>query len=209
LRLERVPPLRDVVPGFDRLDQRLHRLVARLVSEVAAGQPVRIVAQTVVDGLVDEQRVEHERARAQARFERGGDRFRRDASHLAVGRHQLRESLLEADRVSLEVDGDGGRELREQADPRAVGGERFVRQDAFLGLAQQVRPVAARRLEVVAAEREPRVGQQRRGLLVRHRCPLELDEDHLVVDRGAAFLGARHQGAGRGSAVSTANFRPA
>ena len=96
LRLERVPPLRDVVARLHRVDERLHRLVARLVGQVAARDPGRVAAQPVVDRLVDEQRVEHERARAQPGLEPDGDRFGGGAAHLAVGRHQLRQALLQA-----------------------------------------------------------------------------------------------------------------
>ena len=75
--LERVPALRDVVALDDGLDQRLHRLVARLVGEVAAREPAVVVAQAVVGRLVGEQRVEHERAGPQPGREPGGDRGRR------------------------------------------------------------------------------------------------------------------------------------
>ena len=43
------------------------------------------------------------------------------------------------------------------------------------------------------AEGEPIVGEERLGLLVGHRRPLELDEEDLVADRGAALLGAGHE----------------
>ena len=50
----------------------------------------------------------------------------------------------------------------------------------------------------MTAEREAVVGEQRVGLLVGDLGPLELDEDELVADRGAALLGARHERAGGG-----------
>ena len=156
------------------------------------------MAQPVVDRLVGQQRVEHERPRPQPGLEPGGDRLGRGAAHLAVGRHQLRQALLEADRLAVEVDGDRRRELAEQARPRTAPGQRLVGEDPLLGLAEQVRPVAAGRLEVVAAERERVVGEQRVGPVVGQRRPLELDEEQLVGDRGRALLGAGHQRADRG-----------
>ena len=143
-------------------------------------------------------------------LERDGDRLGRGAPHVAVGRHQPREPLLEAHRAAVEVDGDRGGELGEEPHPRAVGGERLVGEDDLLRLAEQVRAVAAGGLQVVAAERELLVGEERRGAVVVDRGPFELDEDELVVDRGGLLLGARDERAvGRDPAVSTANRRPA
>ncbi len=68
LRLESVVALRHVVARRRSVDQRLHRLVGRLVREVPRGDPGRVAAQPVVDPLVDEDRVEDGRARAQARL---------------------------------------------------------------------------------------------------------------------------------------------
>ncbi len=84
-RLQPVPAAREVVAPLHRLDQRLHRLVARLVGEVARGEPVRIAAQAVLGGLVLEQGVEDEGARAQAGAERLGDRRGGLGAPLAVG----------------------------------------------------------------------------------------------------------------------------
>ena len=58
---EPVVALRDVVAARRRLDERLDRLVGRLVREVARGDPRRIAAQPVVDRLVLQDRVEDER----------------------------------------------------------------------------------------------------------------------------------------------------
>ena len=73
LGLERVPALGDRVVVDDRVDERLHRLVGGLVGEVARRDPRVVVPQPVVDRLVEQQRVEHEGAGAQARLEAGGD----------------------------------------------------------------------------------------------------------------------------------------
>jgi len=83
--LERVPALRDVVAGDHGVDEGLHRRVARLVVEVAAGEPPGVRAQSVVGRLVGEERVEHEGARAQAGGQSGRDRGGRLGPHRPVG----------------------------------------------------------------------------------------------------------------------------
>ena len=157
LGLEAVPAPRQVVVGAHGLEQRLDRLVAGLVGEVAAGQPARERAQAVVDRLVEQQRVEDVGARAQAGLERGGDRLRRRAAHLAVGRHEAAEGDVE--RHALvgvgELDADRARELGEQARPRVAAGERLLGQELLLGLGEEVRAVAAQRAQVVARRLQP------------------------------------------------------
>ena len=155
------------------------------------------MTQAVVDRLVDEERVEHEPTGAQARLQRDRHRFGGGAPHVAVGRHEQREAFLEAHRAGVEVDRDRRGELGEEPHPRAAGGERLVGEDDLLRLAQQVRPVPAGGLEVVAAERELLVGEELGGAVVVDRGPFELDEDELVVDRGGLLLGARDQRAVR------------
>ncbi len=68
-RLGLVPAPRQPVPALDRLDQRLHGLVGGLVGEVARGEPVRVVAQAVLDRLVLQQRVEDVGPGPQSRLE--------------------------------------------------------------------------------------------------------------------------------------------
>ena len=65
--LERVVALDDVVAIHDRVDERLHGLVGGVVRKVARRDPCPVSAKTVVDRLVDGNRVEDERARAQTR----------------------------------------------------------------------------------------------------------------------------------------------
>ena len=66
------------------------------------------------------------------------------------------------------------------------------------GLGQQVRPVAARRAQVVAAEVEPVGGEQLLGALVVERGPLELEEQQRGLDLRAALLHALEQRAALG-----------
>ena len=73
LRLQAIPAARQLVAVAHGGQQRLHGLVGGLVGEVARGEPVGVVAQAVVDGLVVQQRVEDVRAGAQAGLQRRGD----------------------------------------------------------------------------------------------------------------------------------------
>ena len=84
-----------LVARLDRGDERRDRLVAGLVVEVARREPVGVGAQPVVGRLVDEQRVEDERARAQTGLERARDRRRALAAPLARGRREPRERDVE------------------------------------------------------------------------------------------------------------------
>ncbi len=196
-RLERVPALWDVVAVDDRVDERLHRLVARFVLEVATREPPVVVAQPVVNELVGEERVEHERAGAQTRLERRRDRLGRDPSPLAIGRLEARETFFEGDRLTVDVDLDRGRQLAEEPRPRALAGRGLVGEHALLGLGEQVLAVAPRRREVMPTELQPLVGEERRDVVVGQLRPLEIDEEQLVGDRRRSFLGAREQRAPR------------
>ncbi len=193
LRLERVPALGDVVAALHRVDEGLDRLVARLVGEVAARDPPGEGAQPVVGGLVREQRVEHERPGAQSRCEPCGHRGGRALAHRAVRRCEQRQALFEPDGLAVEVDRDRGRQLVEQARPRARTGDVLLREDLLFRLGEQMRAVAPRGAEVVAYEREPVVGEQLVHPLVRQRGPLQLEEEHPRVDRGAALLDPLHE----------------
>ena len=115
LAFSRYQRARELVAALHRLDERLDRLVARLVGEVARRDPRGVGAQAVVDGLVERERVDDERAGAQAGLERGGDLLGGLPAHLAVGRHEAAERDLER----LVVDLDAGHELGEQARPGA------------------------------------------------------------------------------------------
>ena len=60
-----------------------------------------------------------------------------------------------------------------------------------------MQPVTADGLEVVAAEVECGVGEDRLGALVGNGRPLELEEQQASLDRGAALLRALEQRAAR------------
>ena len=199
LRLQAVPAARQLVAVPDGFDQRLDGLVGGLVGEVAAGQPVRVVAQPVLDHLVGEQGVEHVRARPQARLERVRDALGGVAADVAVGREQARERDLERHGVGvvLELDRDRRRLLLEQPRPRRAAGERLLGEDLLLGLGEQVRAVAAGRAQVMAREVEPFGGDQLLGPLVLEPGPLELEEQQAGLDAGRALLELLEQGAAR------------
>ncbi len=156
--------------------------VARLVREVAARDPRAEVAHAVVDRLVGEQRVEHERTRAQPGLEPFGDGFGRGLAHLAVGCCQQREAGFERGGLAVDLDGDRRDLLVEQALPRARAGDRLLGEHHFFGFAQQVRSVAPGRAQVMAREREARICEQRLDLGVVELGPLELEEQQLGAD---------------------------
>ena len=193
--LQAVPAPRQVVVVAHRRQQRLDRLVAGLVGEVAAGQPVRVGAQAIVDGLVEQQGVEDIRARAQAGLERGGDRLGGGAPDLAVGRHQTAEREVQR-RALVEVgqlDADRARQLGEQARPGVAAGQALFGHQPLFGLGEQVRAIAAHRAQVVARRVQAVGGQQLVGALVVEGCPFELEEQELGLDGGPALLHAREQ----------------
>ena len=148
-RLQRVPALRDRVAALHRFDERLHRLVARLVREVAARDPAVEVAQPVVDRLVGEQRVQHER-----RVRSPGSRpavtasaaVRRTSRSGACSRPSAASSVVVSPSSSTR---DRRHLLFEQPLPRARAGDRLLGEDDLFGLGEQVRPVAALRAQVV------------------------------------------------------------
>ena len=143
MRLQPVPPLRNVEAVSNRLDQRHHGLVGRLVGEVAARQPVRVVTEPVLDRLVVDERVVDEPAGAQARLERGRDRLGRGPADLAIGRLEPAECELERELLVVEVDPEARDQLSEQPAPRGLARDRLLGEDLLLALRQQVGAVAA------------------------------------------------------------------
>ena len=123
-------------------------------------------------------------------------------ARLAVGQVQARERDLERDRLGavLELDLERGDLLLEQPAPGVARGQRLLGEDLLLGLGEQVRAVAARRAQVVAAEVEALGGEQLVGALVVERGPLELEEQELRLDRRRVLLdraGRARRGPGR------------
>ena len=163
LRLQAVPAARQLVAAADGLDQRLDGLVGRLVGEVAARQPVRVGAQPVVDHLLGEQRVEHEAAHAQPGLQRRGHRTRRSCG---ARRGRGRRGARARSRAPRARRRPAGRRRSPAAcssnrrDHALLDGERLLGEDPLLGLGQQVRAVAPRGAQVVAAEVQAVVGEQ-------------------------------------------------
>ena len=171
LRLQRVPALRDRVPALHRRDECLDRLVARLVRQVPARDPRPEMPQAVVDRLVGEQRVEHVRTRPQTGCERVGDRGRGRLTLGSVGCVEPREPAFERRLLTVEGHLDRRHQLVEETLPRAPSGHGLLGEDDLLGLAEQVRPVPARRPQVVRGERDAGVGQQLFDSLVARARP--------------------------------------
>ena len=166
------------------------------------------MAKAVVDGLVGEQGVQHERPGPQAGLEPGGHGFRGVRARRGRAR-AARQRGFERRRRAVEVDGDARHLLFEQALPCAAAGHRLLRQDHLLGLGEEVRAIAALGPQVVPGECEAVVGEQGLDLLVGQVGPLEVEEEELRVDRGRALLDPLHPRAAAGSDVSVANSRPA
>ena len=190
-----VPAAGEVVAALDRLDQRLDRLVGGLVREVPRGEPVRVAPQAVLDRLVLEQRVEDVGAGAQAGLERGGDGLGGLSPLVAVRVEEPRERDVERDRLvlALEVDAERRGQLVEQAGPGAAAGDRELGRDLLLGLREEVVAVAPLHPQVVAGELHALGGQQLLGAVVGDLDPLELEEQELGLDRGAALGDHLHQ----------------
>ena len=132
------------------------------------------------------------------------------APHVSVRRVQPSERGFESGRLAVEVDGDARHLLLEQALPCAAPAHRLLGEDDLFRLGQQVRPVAALRLEVMAGEREPLVRQQRFDLFVGELGPFEVEEQQLGTDDRGTFLDALHtRRRGRDRSVSVAKSSPA
>ena len=186
--LDPVPALGQVVAALHRVDQRGDRRVAGLVDQVARGQPVVVVAEAVVRGLLEQDGVQDEGAGAQAGRQPFGDSLRRGLAHRAVRVREEREAVLEPSTLAVQRDLDGGVLLLEQALPGRDRRQVLLGRDPLLGLAEEVGPAEAGDPEVVADGVEPGVGQQRLRLLVVERGPLELEEQQLGADRGGPLL---------------------
>ena len=173
LRLEAIPAARDLVAVAHGAQQRLDGLVGGLVGEVAGGEPVGVVAQAVVDGLVVQERVEDVGAGAQPGLQGGGDGLGARAALLAVGRHEARERGVERDRRVLagQVDLDRRDLLAEQARPGRAAGDALLGEDLLLGLGEQVGAVAARGAQEVARGVQALGGHELVGALVVQRRP--------------------------------------
>ena len=188
MRLQPVPPLRNVEAVSNRLDQRHHGLVGRLVGEVAARQPVRVVTEPVLDRLVVDERVVNEPAGAQARLERGRDRLGRGPADLPIGRLEPAECELERELLVVEVDPEARDQLSEQPAPGGLARDRLLGEDLLLALRQQVGAVAADAPQVMPVAVQGGGGEQLLRAVVVDRGPLELEEQQQRLDLGGALL---------------------
>ena len=208
LRLERVPPLGQVVAGHDGIDKGLDRLVGGFVGEVPLGDPAGIAAESVIDRLVQQQRVEDEPPGPQTRLEPCGHGLGSGPADLAVGvlehrqpgfeRHRGGLVALAADERCGQLDGDGRGLLVEQPHPGAGAADGLLGEQLLLGLGQHVVAVAVHGAQVVRAEVEHRVLEQQPDMCLVDRGPLEFEEDQLGGQRGGALLDPHHQRAALG-----------
>ena len=101
------------------------------------------------------------------------------------------------DRAGLTLQGDlagqAAGEFTEEAAPGAAAGVGLFVQQLLFALRQPMRLVAALEAQQVGEVLEDRVGQQFLGPGVVHLDPLQVEEDQVLVDGGAAFLGEGYQ----------------
>ena len=195
--LDPVPALGQVVAALHGVDQRGDGGVAGLVDQVPRGQPVVVVAQAVVGGLLEEDGVQDEGPGAQAGRQPFGDRLGRGLADRAVRVGEEREAVLEAPTLAVERHLDGRVLLLEQPLPGRDRGQVLLGRDPLLGLGQEVGPAEAGDAQEVADGIEARVGQERLGPLVVEGGPLELEEQQLGADRGGPLLDLGDQRAAR------------
>jgi len=169
--LEMVIASHDVVARSDSTDQRLHHVVADLVFQVARGDPAWEMAQAVVGGFVGGQRVEDEGQRGQLPAQHVGESLGRALANVAVWLVQLGQDRRLSQFFAVEGVARVAYEFREKACPRAAPGDRLLRQDFLLRLAEAVRLVAARHLKPVAVMGQRRVAQHGLGEPVRRVDP--------------------------------------
>ena len=186
--LDPVPALGQVVAALHGVDQRGDRGVAGLVDQVPRGQPVVVVAQAVVGGLLEEDGVQDEGPGAQAGRQPFGDRLGRGLADRAVRVGEEREAVLEARRSPSSVTSMAASCSSNSRCHAAIAGQVLLGRDPLLGLGQEVGPAEAGDAQVVADGIEARVGQERLGPLVVEGGPLELEEQQLGADRGGPLL---------------------
>ena len=75
LRFQRVPPLWNVVPSDDGVNQCLHTFVARFICHISARDPRWVVAQPIIDCFIEQQGVVDIGTCAETGLKRGRDRL--------------------------------------------------------------------------------------------------------------------------------------
>ena len=205
--LEAVVPLRDVVAGRRRLDERLDRLVCRLVRQVAGRDPGRVRAQPVVDRLVLQDRVEDEGPRPEPGREGLGDRLGGRAACVAIDVVEARHRRLERQLVAVERDAERPELLLVEPRPRRDTGDGLLRDDPLLGLGEEIGPELPERAEVVAPVVERRIGEER-SATSSGAAAHSSAKKRSCVSSAAAFSPSRATSAPRvGSAMFVANTR--
>ena len=183
----------DVVAASDGVDERLHRLVRRLVGEVARADPAGEAADAVVDRLLLQDHVEDVAARADVAAQRLGDGAARFATHLPVRLAEQVQRHIQLDLLAAEIDPDPGAQLLEQAHPGPVADRAEVGQDPLFRLRELVRTELALVLDEVAVGDGFGVGVQACSLLVGDLRQLQREEDQVHAALRGRFPDASQQ----------------
>ncbi len=197
LRLQRVVALHDAVAGDGRIDQRLHGLVRRVVSQVPGRDPGRIATQAVVDPFVDEDRVEDERTGAESGRESFRDRLGGRAADVAIAGIELRHRFLERGLLAVELHAQRTQKLLVQAAPGTDAGDGLLGDDLLLGLRQEIRAELPQRAQPVAPALELRAREMRLGRSVVEVGDLQTEEEQLRVERCALLRDSGNERAAR------------
>ena len=156
------------------------------------------MTKTVVDGLVQQQGVEHVGAGAQTRGQTGGDRLGSATAHVAVGMGQHRQTLLKTHRAisAGQLHLDRRRQFVEQSDPCRSSRHRLLGKELFLGLAEQVGTVAAQVGQVMGTKGQALIGQQAFNVGVIGFGPFQLQKHRAGRQHRRALLHPGHEGTG-------------
>ena len=190
----------------DRVDERLNRLVGDLVRQVARGEPVRVAAQPVVDGLVEQEGVEDVGTGAQAR-PRPSRRPRPAVRRTSRSGEYMRASACSKEISSPSTDAQGAESSWKSRPQAAWPDTDFSVRIRLLRLREEVRAEAAQRAEEVrpALERGSASSSSARssGTAAHSSCA-----NRSSFSRPALHSCVRCSSAPRvGSAVSVANRR--
>src|SRR5947209_18094773 len=134
------------------------------------------------------ERFEDERPRGPPPLQRVGYRVGRGAPDVAAGGLRAAERGVERQFLAVQLDPQSGHQLAEQPRPGGLTRYRLLGQDLLLGLGEEMRPVAPRAAQMVAAEVKSPDTEDLLRLRVIHCRPLALEEQEPGLDLGSPLL---------------------